>query len=78
MVVRRLDSPSGLFRLCTLECPPLRLLVSLKFLAAAHALYKSVAFAEITPYTENSMTKYQPLDTMDRYRSSAVFMELRL
>jgi hypothetical protein len=24
------------------------------------------------------MTKYQPLGTTDRYRSSAVFMELRL
>ena len=53
-------------------------LESLKFLSAAHALYKSVGFAEITPYAENSMTKYQPLDTTDRYRSSAVFMELRL
>lgn len=53
-------------------------LESLKFLSAAHALYKSVGFAEITPYAENSMTKYQPRDTMDRYRSSAVFMELHL
>jgi GNAT superfamily N-acetyltransferase len=53
-------------------------LESLKFLSAAHALYKSVGFTEITPYAENSMTKYQPPDTMDRYRSSAVFMELRL
>jgi GNAT superfamily N-acetyltransferase len=53
-------------------------LESLKFLSAAHALYKSVGFAEITPYAENSMTTYQPRDTMDRYRSSAVFMELRL
>ena len=53
-------------------------LESLKFLSAAHALYKSVGFAEITPYSENSMTKYQPLDAMDRYRSNAVFMELRL
>jgi GNAT superfamily N-acetyltransferase len=53
-------------------------LESLKFLSAAHALYKSAGFAEITPYGENSMTKYQPRDTMDRYRSSAVFMELRL
>jgi GNAT superfamily N-acetyltransferase len=53
-------------------------LESLKFLSAAHALYKSVGFAEITPYAENSMTKYQPRDSMDRYRSSAVFMELRL
>src|SRR5205085_3654076 len=30
-------------------------LESLKFLSAAHALYKSVGFAEIAPYTENSM-----------------------
>ncbi len=53
-------------------------LESLRFLSAAHALYKSVGFAEITPYAENSMTKYQPPGTMERYRSSAVFMELRL
>ena len=53
-------------------------LESLKFLSAAHALYKSVGFAEIAPYAENSMTKYQPLETIDRYRSSAVFMELHL
>jgi GNAT superfamily N-acetyltransferase len=53
-------------------------LESLNFLSAAHALYKSVGFAEITPYADNSMTKYQPADTMDRYRSSAVFMELHL
>jgi GNAT superfamily N-acetyltransferase len=53
-------------------------LESLKFLSAAHALYKSVGFAEITPYAENSMTTYQPRDTIDRYRSNAVFMELRL
>jgi GNAT superfamily N-acetyltransferase len=53
-------------------------LESLKFLSAAHALYKSVGFAEITPYAETGMTMYQPRDTMDRYRSSAVFMELHL
>jgi GNAT superfamily N-acetyltransferase len=53
-------------------------LESLKFLSAAHALYKSVGFAEITPYAGNSMTTYQPRETIDRYRSSAVFMELRL
>ena len=53
-------------------------LESLKFLSAAHALYKSVGFAEITPYAENSMTQYQPRDTIDKYRSSAVFMELHL
>src|SRR3954468_13226866 len=39
-------------------------LESLKFLSVAHALYKSVGFAEITPYAENSMTKYQPRDTI--------------
>lgn len=53
-------------------------LESLRCLAAAHALYKSVGFAEITPYADNSMTKYQPGDSLDSYRSSAVFMELRL
>jgi GNAT superfamily N-acetyltransferase len=53
-------------------------LESLKFLSAAHALYRSAGFVEITPYADNSMTNYQPLGTMDRYRSSAVFMELRL
>ena len=58
-------------------CEAVRL-ESLKVLSAAHALYKSVGFAEITPYAENGMTRYQPLGTMDRYRSSAVFMELRL
>lgn len=53
-------------------------LESLKFLSAAHALYRSVGFVEITPYAENSMKEYQPAETMDTYRSSAVFMELRL
>src|SRR5512140_2205903 len=37
-------------------------LESLKFLSAAHALYKSVGFVEITPYADNSMTTYQPRD----------------
>jgi len=53
-------------------------LESLKFLSAAHALYRSAGFVDITPYADNSMTEYQPRDTLDRYRSSAVFMELRL
>lgn len=53
-------------------------LESLKFLYAAHELYKSAGFAAITPYANNSMTKYQPGDTLDKYRSSAVFMELHL
>jgi GNAT superfamily N-acetyltransferase len=53
-------------------------LESLKFLSAAHALYRSVGFVEITPYVDNSMKEYQPAETMDTYRSSAVFMELGL
>lgn len=53
-------------------------LESLKFLAAAHALYRSVGFAEIDPYAENSMTGYQDAGKLDTYRASALFMELRL
>ena len=53
-------------------------LESLMFLSAAHALYKSAGFVEVAPYAENSMTRYQPGDTLDRYRASAVFMELDL
>lgn len=53
-------------------------LESLKILSAAHALYRSVGFVEITPYAENSMKDYQSAETMETYRSSAVFMELRL
>lgn len=53
-------------------------LESLKVLAPAHALYRSLGFAEIAPYAANSMEDYQPADTMDRYRDSAVFMELHL
>jgi GNAT superfamily N-acetyltransferase len=53
-------------------------LESLKFLSAAHALYKSAGFVEIIPYADNSMTRYQPGDTLERYRTSAAFMELRL
>ncbi len=52
-------------------------LESLKFLAAAHTLYKSVGFVETGPYAENSMKQFQPAGTLDKYRSSAVFMELR-
>jgi GNAT superfamily N-acetyltransferase len=52
-------------------------LESLKFLSAAHALYKSVGFVETDPYAGNSMKQFQPAGTMDKYRSSAVFMELR-
>lgn len=53
-------------------------LESLKVLAPAHALYRSLGFVEIPPYAENSMEEYQPASTMDRYRRSALFMELRL
>lgn len=53
-------------------------LESLKALSAAHALYRSVGFAEIAPYADHSMTEYQPTGAMDLYHSSAVFMELRL
>jgi GNAT superfamily N-acetyltransferase len=53
-------------------------LESLKSLSAAHALYRSVGFVEITPYAENSMRQYQPAEKIDTYHSSAVFMELRL
>jgi len=53
-------------------------LESLKVLSPAHTLYRSLGFVEIPPYAENSMQEYQPTSTMDRYRSSALFMELRL
>jgi GNAT superfamily N-acetyltransferase len=53
-------------------------LESLKVLSPAHTLYRSLGFVEIPPYAENSMQEYQATSTMDRYRSSALFMELRL
>lgn len=53
-------------------------LESLKALAAAHSLYRSVGFVEIDPYSDNSMRDYQPACTLDNYRASAVFMELAL
>ncbi len=53
-------------------------LESLKALETAHALYRSVGFVEIYPYADNSMNDYQAPETVDTYRSSAVFMELRL
>lgn len=52
-------------------------LESLKFLAAAHTLYRSVGFAEIKPYADNSMQDYQAAEKLDTYRASAIFMELR-
>lgn len=53
-------------------------LESLRALAPAHALYRSAGFVEIPPYSQNSMEAYQPAGTMERYRSSALFMELHL
>ena len=53
-------------------------LESLKVLAAAHALYRSVGFVQIDPYSENSMKAYQPLEGLEANRASAVFMELKL
>jgi len=53
-------------------------LESLTILSAAHALYRSVGFVEIAPYAENSMKHYQTAETIDKYHTSAVFMELRL
>jgi N-acetylglutamate synthase-like GNAT family acetyltransferase len=53
-------------------------LESLKALDAAHALYHSVGFVDIDPYSENSMRTYQPPETLEQYRKSAVFMELAL
>lgn len=53
-------------------------LESLRALTAAHTLYRSVGFKDIDPYQANSMKEYQPSETLDTYRSSAVFMELAL
>jgi GNAT superfamily N-acetyltransferase len=53
-------------------------LESLKFLAAAHGLYRSAGFVEIAPYAEISMKDYQSEAAMEKYRASAVFMELTL
>ena len=53
-------------------------LESLRALAAAHQLYRSVGFVEIEPYAANSMNAYQDAATLATYRKSAVFMEARL
>ncbi len=53
-------------------------LESLKFLDAAHSLYKSVGFVEIDSYAGNSMEHYQAPDSASVYRSSVVFMEMAL
>jgi len=53
-------------------------LESLEFLDAAHSLYRSVGFREINPYADNSMKSYQAEETLDRYYSITVFMEMEL
>ncbi len=53
-------------------------LESLKFLTAAHTLYRSVGFVEIPPYADNSMQEFQAAEVLGRYRTSAIFMQLVL
>jgi GNAT superfamily N-acetyltransferase len=53
-------------------------LESLKSLAPAHALYRSVGFVEVPPHDDNRMRRYQDEAALDTYRDSAVFMALRL
>lgn len=53
-------------------------LESLEFLKAAHRLYRSVGFHEIDPYDDNSMRSYQSTETLDKYYSITVFMEMDL
>jgi GNAT superfamily N-acetyltransferase len=53
-------------------------LESLRALAPAHGLYRSVGFVEVEPYADNSMDAYQDPATLEAYRRSAIFMELSL
>jgi GNAT superfamily N-acetyltransferase len=53
-------------------------LESLKFLEAAHSLYRSVGFREIDPYADNSMKSYQDAKNLDKYYSITVFMKMIL
>jgi GNAT superfamily N-acetyltransferase len=53
-------------------------LESLRALAPAHTLYRSVGFVEVEPYADNSMDAYQDPATLEGYRRSAIFMELSL
>ena len=53
-------------------------LESLRALAPAHGLYRSVGFVEVEPYADNSMDAYQDPATLEAYRKSAIFMELWL
>jgi GNAT superfamily N-acetyltransferase len=52
-------------------------LESLKSLAPAHALYRSVGFVEVPPHDDNRMRRYQDETALEACRGSAVFMELR-
>jgi GNAT superfamily N-acetyltransferase len=53
-------------------------LESLRALAPAHTLYRSVGFVEVEPYVDNSMDAYQDPAMLEAYRKSAIFMELSL
>jgi len=53
-------------------------LESLRALAPAHTLYRSVGFVEVAPYADNSMDAYQNPAMLEAYRRSAIFMELSL
>lgn len=53
-------------------------LESLRFLDAAHALYRSVGFQDIAPYDDNSMKHYQDAGSAAAYPAQAVFMALSL
>ena len=53
-------------------------LESLEFLHVAHSLYESLGFRTIDPYANNSMQSYQSEETLDRYYSITVFMEMDL
>jgi GNAT superfamily N-acetyltransferase len=53
-------------------------LESLRALAPAHGLYRSVGFVEVEPYADNSMDAYQDPAMLEAYRRSAIFMELSL
>jgi GNAT superfamily N-acetyltransferase len=53
-------------------------LESLEFLAAAHALYRSLGFRQIQPYAHNSMEAYQRREQMNKYFTITVFMEMDL
>ncbi|MEZ5653121.1 MAG: GNAT family N-acetyltransferase [Burkholderiaceae bacterium] len=53
-------------------------LESLRALTTAHELYRSAGFTETGPYAANSMDAFQSASTLQKYRDSALFMEMRL